>query len=213
MSILFDFLPIILMFVAYKIDGIYTATAVAMGASILQVGYLKLARKPVKPMMWVGLGILVVAGSATLLLHDERFIKWKPTILFTAAAIAIGVAQFRYGKNPIASLFNDQIAAPAHVWSKLAVAWIIFFLFSAGMNLVFAFNTSTETWLLFKLFGNMAMLLVFIIAQFVWLMPYLPKDEENAVANKMPDVVVAIAPITPMPANSSNDAAFQEGKS
>jgi intracellular septation protein len=125
-------------------------------------------------------------------------------VLFTVMAIAIAIAQFRYKKNPISIIFNNQIPAPDHVWQKLSVAWIIFLLFIAILNLVFAYFTSTDTWFLFKTFGDMGLFFVFIIAQILWLMPYLPKDDEPAAA--------VIAPVENA-ANPSKDAVFQEGKS
>jgi intracellular septation protein len=204
MKLLFELFPVILMFATYKMYDIYVATAVAIVATILQVGYLKATGKKVEPMMWIGLGIIVVAGGATIIFKNEMFIKWKPTVLFTVMAIAIAIAQFRYKKNPISIIFNNQIPAPDHVWQKLSVAWIIFLLFIAILNLVFAYFTSTDTWFLFKTFGDMGLFFVFIIAQILWLMPYLPKDDEPAAA--------VIAPVETA-ANPSKDAVFQEGKS
>jgi intracellular septation protein len=187
MKFLFDFFPVILFFVAYKAFDIYTATAVAIVASIAQVGYLKLARKKVEPMMWFGLVIIVVAGGATIIFKNEMFIKWKPTVLFTAMAAAIGIAQFWLKKNPVAFIFNNTIEAPESVWRKLSLTWIAFLLFIAALNVWFAYYTSTDTWVLFKTFGDMGLFFIFIVAQIVWLMPYLPDDDSK------PDTTVAIS--------------------
>lgn len=178
MKFLFDFFPVILFFVAYKVDDIYTATAVAIVASIAQVGYLKLARKKIEPMMWLGLGIIVVAGGATIVFKNDMFIKWKPTVLFAAMAAAIAIAQFWFKKNPVSFIFNNTIQAPDAVWRKLSLTWVAFLLFVAVLNLWFAYNTSTDTWVLFKTFGDMALFFVFIVLQIFWLMPYLPSDDE-----------------------------------
>ncbi|MEI6738508.1 MAG: septation protein A [Pseudomonadota bacterium] len=177
MKLLFDFFPVILFFAAYKMFDIYVATAVAIAASIAQVGYLKLARKKVEPMMWLGLAIIVIAGGATIIFKNEMFIKWKPTVLFTSMAIAIGVTQFWFKKNPVSFIFNNAIQAPDAVWRKLSISWILFLLFIAILNVWFAYNTSTDTWVLFKTFGDMGLFFIFIIAQIFWLMPYLPEDE------------------------------------
>jgi intracellular septation protein len=177
MKFLFDFFPVILFFVAYKAFDIYTATAVAIIASVAQVGYLKLARKKVEPMMWLGLVIIVVAGGATIIFKNEMFIKWKPTVLFTAMAVAIGIAQFWLKKNPIAFIFNNTIEAPEAVWRKLSLTWIAFLLFIAVLNIWFALYTSTDTWVLFKTFGDMGLFFIFIVVQIFWLMPYLPADD------------------------------------
>jgi intracellular septation protein len=143
----------------------------------------------------------VVFGGLTIILKNEMFVKWKPTILFATMAAAIGLAQFVFKTNPIALMFNNQIKAPDEVWRKLSVAWILFLLLVAVLNLVFVYYTSTDTWFLFKTFGDMGMFLVFIIAQVFWLMPYL---EEEKPADP------ALAPGDA--SNTSKDAAFQEGK-
>jgi intracellular septation protein len=182
MKFLFDFFPVILFFAAYKMYDIYVATAVAIVASVAQVAYLKLSGKKVEPMMWLGLGIILVAGGATIIFQNEMFIKWKPVVLFSAMAVAIGVAQFIFKKNPIAFIFNNTIQAPDAVWQKLSISWIIFLLFIAGLSYWFAYFTSTDTWVLFTTFGDMGLFFVFIIAQIFYLMPYLPDDDKPIVA-------------------------------
>ena len=187
MKLLFDFFPLILMFVAYKAYDIYVATAVAIVATILQVAYLKYRGKKVEPMMWIGLGVIVVAGGATIIFKNEMFVKWKPTAIFAAMAIAIGVSQFWFKKNPIAVIFNNQITAPEALWKKLSLAWIVFLLALALINLYFVYYQSTDAWFAMKTFGDMGLFLVFIIAQMFWLYPYMPKDEpanEASVAAK-----------------------------
>lgn len=194
MKFLFDFFPVILFFVAYKVDDIYTATAVAIVASIAQVGYLKLARKKIEPMMWLGLGIIVVAGGATIVFKNDMFIKWKPTVLFAAMAAAIAIAQFWFKKNPVSFIFNNTIQAPDAVWRKLSLTWVAFLLFVAVLNLWFAYNTSTDTWVLFKTFGDMALFFVFIVLQIFWLMPYLPSDDEVSKTGSADPAEVKVEP-------------------
>ena len=179
MKLLFEFFPVILFFAAYKMFDIYVATAVAIVATIVQVAYLKLSGQKVQTMTWIGLGIIVVAGGATIIFKNEMFIKWKPTVLFSAMAIAIGVAQFIFKKNPIAVIFNDQIQAPDFVWRKLSLAWMVFLLFVAVLNLYFVYYQSTDVWLYFKTFGDMALFMIFIVAQMFWLYPYMPKDNDD----------------------------------
>jgi intracellular septation protein len=181
MKLLFDFFPLILMFAAYKMFNIYVATAVAMVASLIQIIYLKARGKPVKPMMWFGLGVIVVMGGLTIFLQNEMFVKWKPTIIFAVMALAIAISQFVFKKSPIAALFDNQITAPEALWKKFAVAWIIFLLALAVINLYFAYYQSTDAWFAMKTFGDMGLMLVFIIAQMYWLYPYMPKDEEAEV--------------------------------
>lgn len=180
MKLLFDLFPVILMFVTFKMFDIYVATAVAIAAVIAQIGYLKLKKQPIAPMMWVGAGIIVVAGGATIFFKNELFIKWKPTILYCLMALAIGVSQFLLKKNPIAVMFNNQIKAPDTLWKKLSLAWIVFLLVLAALNLYVAFNFSTDAWMNFKLFGAFGAMIVFITAQMFWLYPYLADDADSS---------------------------------
>ena len=81
MKFLFDIFPVVLFFVAFKLYDIYVATAVAVGATFVQIGWSWFRHRKVDTMMWVSLAVIVVFGGATLLLHNETFIKWKPTVL------------------------------------------------------------------------------------------------------------------------------------
>src|SRR5260364_299295 len=88
MKFLFDLFPLLLFFLAFKLWGIFAATAVTIAATLAQIVWMAVRRRRVEPMLWVNLGIAAVFGSATLLLHTEIFIKWKPTArygLFAAA--------------------------------------------------------------------------------------------------------------------------------
>lgn len=197
---LFDLFPVIVFFIAYKIGdanaeatrsllagfglplgasekpGIYLATAVAIAASIGQIGWVKLRGHAVETMMWVSLGIIVVFGGATLWLHDESFIKWKPTVLYWLfAAIILGSALF--GRNVIKAMMGSQMELPAAAWSRLNASWGGFFVFMGLANLLVAFNFSTDDWVNFKLFGSMGLMLVFVVLQSMMLTRYLDEAE------------------------------------
>jgi intracellular septation protein len=176
MKFLFDLLPVILFFAAFKLYDIWVATGVAIGATVLQVAYLLARGKKVDTMLWISLAIVVIAGGATLLFADERFIKWKPTLLYGCMALALLVTQYVVGKNPMKALMGSQITMPDEAWVKLTWSWAAFFVFMAALNLIVAFNFPTETWVNFKLFGGMGLLIVFAIAQSFWLAKYMPEE-------------------------------------
>jgi intracellular septation protein len=182
MKLIFDLLPVLLFFAAYKVFDIWVATGTAIAAAVVQVAALKLMRKPVEPMVWVGFVIIVIAGGATLLLQDETFLKWKPTVVMGAMALAVAITQFGLGKNPVALIFNNTIKAPDAVWRKLSLVWIGFFVFMGVLNLYFVYFHSTETWVWYSTFGDMGIMFVFMITQVAWLYPYLPEDEPAAAA-------------------------------
>jgi intracellular septation protein len=169
MKILYDLLPIVLFFVAFKIAGIYVATAVAIAASVIQIAWLKLRGKRVEGMQWAGLLIIVVFGGMTLVLQDESFIKLKPTILYSCFALALVIAKLFMKRNLISSMMGKQLQLPNAVWERLNWAWVVFFVFMAGLNLFVAHTFPTETWVNFKLFGAMGLTILFVIAQALYL--------------------------------------------
>jgi len=173
MKFLFDLFPIILFFIAFKFAGIYAATAVAIAATFAQIGWLKWRRRKVDTMMWVSLAIIVVFGGATLALHDETFIKWKPTVLYWMFCAALLGAQVLMKKNLIRSMLGEQVELPEPAWQKLNWSWIGFFAFMGAANLYVAFNFSTDDWVNFKLFGGMGLMLVFVVLQAVFLARYV----------------------------------------
>lgn len=165
MKLLFDLFPVILFFVAFKFYDIYIATGVAIAASVVQIGWLLARRRPVAGMQWASLAIIVVFGGLTLFLHDETFIKWKPTVLYAAFALSLLVSRYVFGKNLIKAMMDAQIALPAAIWTRLNLGWTIFFAAMAVLNIYVAYNYPTATWVNFKLFGTMGLTLVFVLAQ------------------------------------------------
>jgi intracellular septation protein len=179
MKFLFDLLPIILFFVVFKMADIYAATAVAIGTSVLQVGWLKLKRRKVDTMMWVSLAIIIVFGGATLLLKDETFIKWKPTVLYWLFGSTLIVGQLLFRRNLIRTVMGEQMELPEPVWGKLNMSWSAFFVFMGAANLYVAYNFSTDTWVNFKLFGGMGLMLVFVVLQALFLSRYVQEKEQQ----------------------------------
>ena len=181
MKFLFDLFPVILFFAAFKIFDIYIATGVVIAATMAQIGWVWHRHGKVDTMLWVSLGLVVVFGGATLILHDETFIKWKPTILYWLFAVTLfGSAQF-FGKNLIRAMLEKQVELPATLWSRLNYAWIGFFAVMGVANLWVAFNFSTDTWVSFKLFGGMGLMIVFIVLQGLVLARSLPDEKDPSV--------------------------------
>jgi intracellular septation protein len=173
---LFDFFPVILFFVAFQFAGIFAATAVAIAATVAQIGWVLARGKKVAPMQWVSFAIIVIFGGATLLLRDETFIKWKPTVLYWISSAAfLGGLVFR--ANFVKSLLGgEELVLPDRVWTQLAIAWGVFFLAMGALNLWVAFNFSTETWVKFKVFGGIGLIVAFVLAQAAWLSRHIPDE-------------------------------------
>jgi len=172
MKFLFDLFPVILFFAAFQLWGIYVATGVAIAASCAQIGWLALRRKKIDAMLWASLGIIVVFGGLTLFLRDKTFIQWKPTVLYWLfGAVLCGAALT--GRNLIKAMMSQQIQLPEPVWARLNWSWVGFFAFMGAANLYVAYNYSESTWVSFKLFGGMGLMLLFVLAQGLVLARYV----------------------------------------
>lgn len=179
MKFLFDLFPIVLFFVAYKLFDIYTATSVAIAATLLQIGWLKWKKRTVDAMMWVTLAIITVFGGATLALHDETFIKWKPTVLYWLFAVVMIGAEVLFRRNLIRTMLKVQVQMPDSAWTRLNWSWVGFFAFMGAANLYVAYHFSTDAWVNFKLFGGMGLMLIFVVIQGLFLVRYIEEKKES----------------------------------
>lgn len=176
MKLLVDFLPILLFFVAYKLYDIYIATAVAIAASVIQVAWSWLRHRKVENMQWVTMGLIVVLGGLTLMLRDETFIKWKPTLVNWLFAAVFLASQYIGSKSVLQRMMAGNLTLPEPVWQRLNWIWVSFFVALGAINLYVAYSYDTETWVNFKLFGMMGLTIVFIIAQGFYLSRYIKAD-------------------------------------
>ena len=179
MKFLLDLFPILLFFIAFKFGGIYIATGVAIVASIVQISWLLLRGKKIDAMMWLSLAIIVVLGGATLISHNDTFIKWKPTALYWIFALILLVSPLLFKKNLIRTMLAEQITLPDTMWRNLNLSWVLFFIVMGVVNRYVALTYSTDTWVNFKLFGSTAMMFIFIIVQGVVLNKYLDNKKHD----------------------------------
>ena len=209
MKILLDFLPLLLFFGSFKyaehhadwaarfatehfhylVSGgvvgteeapVLLATVVVIVATIAQV-LITLARgKKVDLMLWITFALVTVLGGATIWFHNPTFIKWKPSVLYWAMGLAFWASQTIFRKNLLQTLMGDQIDLPAPVWQRLNFAWIGFFVFMGLLNLYVAYSFSTSTWASFKAFGATGLMLVFTLAQGIYLTRHIKPDDDSA---------------------------------
>jgi intracellular septation protein len=198
MKLLFDLFPVILFFVTFKYYGsnpegaadllgsllgsavldvkqapILLATVVVIVATMAQIAWVHFRHGKVDKMLWISLVLVTVFGGMTLIFQDETFIKWKPTILYWVFAGTMGFSALVLKKNPIKAMLGEQMTLPEPVWDKVNLSWIAFFLFMGALNLIVAFNFSTDIWVDFKLFGGMGLLLLFVLGQGLMLSKYV----------------------------------------
>lgn len=189
MKLLYDFFPLLLFFIAFKFFGIYVATATAMAASFIQVSWYWFRNRKFETMHLVGLGAITVFGGLTLILQDENFIKWKPTIVYWILAALILGSQFMGKKTAMERLMSAEITLPGHVWAKQNLGLGIFFAILGVLNIYVAFyygpeldaETRRDIWVNFKVFGLTAITLVFVILQAVLMSRYI---EDTPAAKK-----------------------------
>jgi intracellular septation protein len=217
MKLLLDFLPLLLFFGSFKyanshqdwaaqfatehfgflVSGgkvgteeaaVLLATVVVMLATLTQALILKLRGKKIDLMLWISLGLVVTLGGATIWFHNATFIKWKPTGLYWAMAIAFWASQAFWGKNLIKAMLGAELQLPEPVWTMLNRAWVLFFAALGVLNIYVAYNFSTSAWADFKVFGTTGLILVFTLAQGIYLSRHLPepKSEEEDQGGKQP---------------------------
>ena len=186
MKFLFDFFPVLAFFIAFKFPGdlgepIYVATATLIIAVILQIILYWLVYRRFEKMHVITLVVVLIFGTATLLFQDERFIKWKPTIVSWIFASIILGSHF-IGKKTMfqrmIGLADQNIAAPMHVWVRLNASWVVFFIIAGAANLYVAYNFETDTWVDFRVFGLPALNFLFILGQLLYLFKYIEKPED-----------------------------------
>lgn len=176
MQLFYDLLPIIVFFIAFKLAGVYVATAAAIIISILQVIVYRLRHHKFEKMQMITLILIIILGGATLLFHNEIFIKWKPTAIYWVFAAIFFGSQF-VGKKPlIRYMLESKVTLPDLVWTKLNSSWAAFFFLLGLANLYVIYHFSTNAWVNFKLFGMLTLTFLFVIFQAIFLARYLAED-------------------------------------
>ena len=175
MQLIADYFPLLLFFIAFKWQGIYVATAVAMVASVAQIAWLRWKRGRVAPVHWLSLAIIVIFGGATLILHDEVFIKWKPTVLYGLFGTTLAVGRLGFGRNLIAFVMQG-VTLPEAIWARVTWSWVAFFAFMGVANWYVAFNYPTDTWVNFKVWGGIGLFLTFALLQGLFLSRHLTEE-------------------------------------
>lgn len=209
MKFLFDLFPVILFFIVFKFgeshkeaahelalqylgglvaggqltaaqSPIMLATLVGIVATALQIGYLLARGRKVDGMLWLSLGVIAVMGGATIYFHDETFIKWKPTILYWAFAVALFIGQVLFKNNLMRKVMEANIQLPDAVWERVGYAWMGFLAAMGFLNLFVAFvlfKADTSAWVSFKLFGFTGIFFAFIVVQMLFLSKHIKEED------------------------------------
>lgn len=212
MKLLLDFLPILLFFATYKyaeahkdwaavfatehfgfmVSGgmvgeqeapVLLSTLVVIAATALQVAWLKARGKKIDTMLWVSLGLIVVLGGATVWFHNETFIKWKPSVLYWVMALALWASANLFGKDILRKMIGDQLKLPDPIWKRLTLLWCAFFAVMGVINILVAYNFSTDSWVNYKLFGGTGLMIIFMIGQGLYVSRHIKEEDADAGAN------------------------------
>jgi intracellular septation protein len=185
-----EFIPIVLFFIVYQLDGksitlgswtyqfdgMFSATAVLMAATVVQVICVyAITRKLEKRLIWLLVAVLVF-GGATLLFRNQAFIQWKPTVFNWALALAFGASQFVGDKNLMERTLGQQIHLPGPVWKQLNALWVANFFIVGALNLYVAYQFSEETWVSYKLYSSIAFVLLLTILTALLISPHLKEE-------------------------------------
>ena len=206
MKFLFDLFPVFLFFSAFKyyetrneaaaelLNGLFgsvglaaafmpeqspilVATVVVILATLGQIAWVHFRHGKVDGMLWTSLALVVLFGGMTLVFRNETFIKWKPTVLYWIFALVLLVSATLLRRNLIRKMLEAQVVLPEALWGRLNFAWAGFFALMGVANLFIAFNYPTDIWVNFKLFGGMGLMLLFILAQGLWLSKYVEEEK------------------------------------
>jgi len=192
MKQILELIPLILFFITFKMDGetlqllnfsyqfdgIYSATAVLMAATAIQVVLTRLITGKVeKQLLWL-FGIIVVAGSATLILRNDIFIMWKPTVFNWGLALVLLGGMFLGKKSLLEKMLGQQIQLPAAAWLRLNQVWIANFLIVGSLNLYVAYNFSQDAWVNYKLYSSIGFTLLLMIITMIIVVPHI-KDKAD----------------------------------
>ncbi len=187
-----DFIPLLLFFIVFKLEprdielaghvisfgGIFSATAILLISSVLVYGSLFLAHRRLEKSQWITLVGCLFFGGLTLAFHSETFLKWKAPVVNWLFALGFAGSHF-IGEQPlIKRIMGHAVSLPDQIWTKLNIAWIIFFLFLGTSNLFVAFNFPS-IWVDFKVFGSLGMTVLFLIGQGIFLSRYMQDTPVN----------------------------------
>ncbi|MBF0153555.1 MAG: septation protein IspZ [Magnetococcales bacterium] len=180
-----ELLPLVLFFLAYRLDGIYTATGVLMAGVTLHAGFLWFQTGRIPPIQGGMTLLVLIFGGATLVLRDPGFIKLKPTVLNWVLALVFLFGARGNRPTLVQRLLGAQVVLLPSRWEVLNRAWVLFFVFSGGLNLLVASLYDESVWVNFKIFGLLGLTFLFLLGQGVWLSRQAgfdspPADDANA---------------------------------
>ncbi|MDA0147813.1 septation protein A [Vibrio sp. LaRot3] len=178
MKQLLDFLPLIVFFALYKLQDIYVATGALIIATAIQIAVTFFLYRKVEKMQLITFFMVAIFGGMTIFFHDENFIKWKVTIVYTIFALGLAVSHI-LGKSAVKGMFGKKLTLPDSTWTKITWAWVLFFSMCAGLNLYVAFQLPLDVWVNFKVFGLLAATFGFTLLTGLYIYKQMAKEKQQ----------------------------------
>ena len=193
MQQILELVPIVLFFISYAEDGqtieianfsltfngIYTATAILMIATAIQVLLTVLITKKLEKRLLLLAAVVFITGGLTLILKNNIFIQWKPTLFNWVLAVAFIIAPLiGERKTLMQRMLGGQLELPKHAWLRLNHLWIANFIIVGALNLIVAYLYSEAFWVSYKLYSSIGFTLLISILTAIVIAPYL-KDEKT----------------------------------
>ena len=185
MQLFIEYFPLLVFFIINSIAGIYWATGSLIVAAFVQIFYYKFKKEKIPAKQWIIFGLIVVFGGLTIYLQNDAFLKWKVTIINAFFAAALLISNTLFKKNIIKEFLSESLSLPENIWSRLNLAWALFFLFCSGLNYYIAFNYALDTWVNFKVFGLTGLMFLFSITSILFLYKYLSVEADEIDSNHM----------------------------
>ena len=185
MQLFIEYFPLLVFFIINSIAGIYWATGSLIVAAFVQIFYYKFKKEKIPAKQWIIFGLIVVFGGLTIYLQNDAFLKWKVTIINAFFAAALLISNTLFKKNIIKEFLSESLSLPENIWSRLNLAWALFFLFCSGLNYYIAFNYALDTWVNFKVFGLTGLMFLFSITSILFWYKYLPIEEDENETNNI----------------------------
>lgn len=178
MKQLLDFLPLVVFFVFYKLYDIFVASGALIVATALALVVSWVLYRKIEKMTLVTFVLVAFFGTLTLVFHNDEFIKWKVTVIYSLFALALLYSQFFMAQPLIQKMLGKELTLPASAWRRLNVAWALFFLACGLANIYIAFWLSQEFWVNFKVFGLTGLTLLFTVISGLYIYRLMPQEEK-----------------------------------
>ncbi|GAA0521811.1 septation protein A [Tatumella terrea] len=178
MKQLLDFLPLVVFFVFYKLYNIFVASGALIAATAIALVVSWLLYRKLEKMTIITFVLVTVFGSLTLIFHNDDFIKWKVTVIYTLFAAALLFSQWWMETPLIQSMLGKELVLPSAVWRRLNIAWALFFFICGLINIYVAFWLPESLWVNFKVFGLTALTLLFTLISGLYIWRHLPREEK-----------------------------------